>query len=190
MNDRVRSFLAIELPDEVKNSLDRLIKRLQNKGFKNFRWLNPESIHLTLKFLGEIEPQLVETMIRNLRECSFGIPNLNLVTHNLGGFPNLIQPRVLFVSLRGDLLKLNELKSFIDETCTEIGFEKEIRKFTPHLTLARMGYKKSLSKRSLLSGYNPLVEPISITVDNMSLMKSTFTSHGIKYIRLANFQIC
>ena len=190
MNDRVRSFLAIELPDEVKNSLVRLIKRLQNKGFKNFRWLNPESSHLTLKFLGEIEPQLVETMIRNLRDCSFGISNLNLVTHNLGGFPNLRQPRVLFVGLRGDLLKLNELKCFIDETCTKIGFEKEIQKFTPHLTLARISYKTSLSKLSLLSEYNSLVEPISITVDNLSLMKSVFTNHGIKYIRLANFQIC
>ena len=87
-------------------------------------------------------------------------------------------------------MKLNELKCFIDETCTKIGFEKEIQKFTPHLTLARISYKTSLSKLSLLSEYNSLVEPISITVDNLSLMKSVFTNHGIKYIRLANFQIC
>ena len=190
MNDRVRSFLAIELPVEVKDYLARLIKQLQNQGFKDLRWLEPRPIHLTLKFLGEIKPQLIETIIHKLRDCSFGTSNLNLVTDKLGVFPNLRRPRVLYVGLQGDLSKLNELKYLIDYTCNQLGFEKEIRKFTPHLTLARIGYKTSLKQLSLISGYDLSVKPISMSVDNVILMESVFTSYHFKYKRIANFQIC
>ena len=146
MNDRVRSFLAIELPVEVKDYLARLIKRLQNQGFTDLRWLEPRSIHLTLKFLGEIKPQLIETIIHKLRDCSFGTSNLNLVTDKLGVFPNLRRPRI--------------------------------------------GYKTSLKQLSLISGYDLSVKPISMTVDNVILMKNVFTSYHFKYKRIANFQIC
>src|SRR4030042_6849797 len=137
-NEQIRSFMAIELPEEVKTGLRRLQTELKLPGHTFVKWVAPESIHLTLKFLGNISPQKVAEITRVMEEASQGVNPFQLEVTEVGAFPNMRQPRVLWVGIRGEVDKLVAWQQHIDNGLVPLGFAKETRAFTPHLTLARL----------------------------------------------------
>lgn len=100
-------------------------------------WANPEQIHLTIKFLGDIESDKIESVARQLEKAAEGIQPFTLSAAGVGGFPNERTPRVIWVGINGSG-ELAALQSRIDEGLAAIGFEKETRPFKPHLTLCRV----------------------------------------------------
>jgi 2'-5' RNA ligase len=135
----LRLFIAIELSEALRTRLTELSEELsQEMPADAIRWVRPEGIHITLKFLGEVAPGKVEIVQRAVSESVPRHPAFSYSANGLGCFPNLKRPRVLWVGIREPTGKLSALQRGIEETFAAYGFEKENRTFHAHLTLGRV----------------------------------------------------
>jgi len=184
----IRSFIAIELPDELKSELTRLEARLKSDKQPWVKWVNPDSIHLTLKFLGNIAIDRTGEITRAIEEAVQGISPFHLEVKELGVFPNLRRVQVAWVGISGDVDKLSQLQKRIEITLTPLGFAPESRAFTPHLTLARLRDQASLDERQRfgqLIANAKFDTACTIEVDAISLMRSQLTREGAIYSRIS-----
>lgn len=189
---QIRSFIAIELPEEVKSGLHQLQAELKLAGHTFIRWVAPEAIHLTLKFLGNISPQKVAEITRVIEEASQGVISFQLKVGGLGAFPNLRQPRVLWLGIGGEVDKLVALQQRIDSGLAPLGFDQETRPFSPHLTLARLREGTSPQDRrdfGELVMKTPLEFNYEVTVNSLSLIRSQLLPGGAVYSCLAEVKL-
>jgi 2'-5' RNA ligase len=184
---QIRSFIAIELPLELKKRLVQLQDEFKSAGFSFVKWAAPEGIHLTLKFLGSIPQSTIPGIIAGITKASQGIPPFTLETSDLGVFPNLRRPNVFWLGVGGDLEKACTLQKRIDEELKPMGFTPEKRAFTPHLTLARLREDASLQNRKdfgdLVAGTHFCSKNV-IEVKGISLMMSQLHPTGAVYTKL------
>jgi RNA 2',3'-cyclic 3'-phosphodiesterase len=141
----MRTFIAVPLPHECHTLLSDLQSKMQALD-ADIRWTAVRSIHLTLKFLGEIDPALIPRLSSALRSTPVSVPPFGLSLRGLGGFPNLRSPRVLWCGVEGDKAELAALQTAVEKACASIGFEPETREFHPHLTLGRVQGKRNLQR--------------------------------------------
>ncbi len=133
----IRTFIALPIPENITESLRDAIFRLRRKN-SGVKWVRPESVHITLKFLGNIKEELVSPVSEELDKVAVMLPELDLKLSGLGVFPGMRRPRVIWVGLGGDITPLGELADAIDKACAKIGIEPEKRPFNAHLTLGRL----------------------------------------------------
>jgi len=185
--EQIRSFIAIELPDELKLGLDQLETRLKSGQQPWVKWVDPNSIHLTLKFLGNIALDKVGEITRAVEEAAQGISPFQLEVSGLGVFPNLNRVQVAWVGISGDIDKLGQLQQRIESNLANLGFATESRRFTPHLTIARLRNQASLNERQRFGKLIADTQFITATieVDAISLMKSQLTREGAIYSRIS-----
>jgi len=186
--EQIRSFIAIELPDELKLELIQLEARLKLDKQPWVKWVNPYSIHLTLKFLGNIAIDRTGEITRAIEAAVQGISPFHLEVKELGVFPNLRRVQVAWVGISGDVDKLSQLQKRIETTLTPLGFAPESRAFTPHLTLARLRDQASLDERQRfgqLIANAKFEAAYTIEVDAISLMRSQLTREGAIYSRIS-----
>ncbi len=151
----VRSFIAIEIPPSLRNLLENLQRDLK-KADGDVRWVRPEGIHLTLKFLGSIEKGEVEKISRTLESIATAWRPFELNFHGLGCFPRFRSPRVIWVGLNQGVGSITSLQHAIEESLAKEGFAREDRSFTPHLTIGRVRSQK---------GKEPLLRAIEMKKD-------------------------
>jgi len=186
-SEQIRSFIAIELPHNVKGGLAQLRSQLEQAEHPFVKWVAPEGIHLTLKFLGNVPLKQVAEITKAMEEATKGISAFHLEISGLGGFPNLKQPRVLWVGIKGEIDKLVSLQQNIDWALSPLGFAKEERPFVPHLTLARLregaspAGKKSFGELVMSTSFE-ISYPFDVGA--VSLMRSQLTPVGAIYTRL------
>ena len=186
--EQIRSFIAIELPDELKLELIQLEARLKSGKQPWVKWVNPYSIHLTLKFLGNIAVDRTGEITRAIEDAVQGISPFHLEVKELGVFPNLRRVQVAWVGISGELDKLSQLQKRIETNLTPLGFAPESRAFTPHLTLARLRDQASLDERQRfgqLIANAKFEAAYTIEVDAISLMRSQLTREGAIYSRIS-----
>ena len=187
--EQVRSFIAIELPDELKRGLTQLQARLKLDKQPGVKWVEPYSIHLTLKFLGSVPIDRIGDIARAIEEAAQGIPPFHLEVGNLGVFPNLRRVQVAWVGISGQLDKLGQLQQGIESNLARLGFAPESRPFTPHLTLARLRQQVSQEERQRfgqLIGGTKFEVVYAIEVDTISLMRSQLTREGAIHTRIGS----
>ncbi|MBI5014683.1 MAG: RNA 2',3'-cyclic phosphodiesterase [Deltaproteobacteria bacterium] len=132
----IRCFLAADLPEEVKGDLARLRLRLASRRV-DLRWVAPGSMHLTLKFLGELSPETFDAVATALDPpLDTGGP-LRLAPRGLSAFPTPRRARVLWVGLEGDVAALARVALTLEARAEAAGVPREARPFRPHLTLGR-----------------------------------------------------
>jgi len=185
--EQIRSFIAIELPQNVKHGLARLISELEGTKHPYVKWANPEGVHLTLKFLGNIPFKQVIEITKAMEEAAQGVPPFHLEVSSLGAFPNLKQLRVLWVGIKGEIDNLLSLQQNIDSALAPLGFAAEKRPFTPHLTLARLREGASPAERKSFANsvmYTSFETSYPLDVETISLIKSQLTPEGAIYTRL------
>ena len=190
--EEIRSFIAIELPEEVRGGLARLRNELKRNEHKFVKWVNPDGLHLTLKFLGNIPSKRVTEIINVIEEVTQGVSAFHLEISGLGAFPSLRQARVFWVGIGGEVDKLSKLQQNIDSALAVLGFAKEERPFVPHLTLARLRPGASpLERRSFgeLVGSTIFEDKYHIEVEAVSLMRSQLTPAGAVYTRLSTVEL-
>jgi 2'-5' RNA ligase len=190
--EQVRAFIAIELPDELKAGLGRLQSRLRTGNQPWVKWVDPHSIHLTLKFLGNIATDKIGEIIEVIEHSAQGISPFHLEVQELGVFPNLSRVQVAWVGIKGEIDKLRQLQQRIESNLGPLGFAPELRPFTPHLTLARLRPQASPNERQsfgqLISGTK--FEPdYTVNVDSINLMSSQLTREGAIYRRISSVQL-
>ena len=186
-----RLFVAIDLPEEVRESLGRLQSDLRRLDLSGLRWTRPEGVHLTLKFLGETPTSSIPAIEGALARAVQGTPPFRLALGEPGTFGNRRGPRVLWVDVEGDVQPLQRLQAAVERELEAAGFAPEEREFSPHLTLARVpqpprpGLAERVS-RALAAVAAPHGE---IEVTEVVLMRSQLQPGGAVYSRVAVFPL-
>ena len=189
MTETMRAFIAVELPDQVVDDLRRAATHIRGAGIRNLRTVRPEGIHLTLKFLGDIEISQIEPVIVAMKKAAQVVQSFKLHLGETGAFPNFQSPRVLWAGVDGEMESLRTLQQSIEKAVEGLGVEAERREYNPHLTLGRIRGGASEEEgqkvaQTLLD--TNLDESLSIPVDSISLMWSTLTPTGAVYERLGS----
>ena len=187
MAELIRSFIAIELPTTVKQELTTLEDLLKIRCPQVVRWVDPQNIHVTLKFLGDVDSDRVDEINMAIDEATQGMSPFHLELKDLGVFPNLNRVNIIWVDTKGDLDKLTYLQKQIESNMEQLGFAREDRDFTPHLTLGRVRDYASPDDRKKIGqvlAQTAFASAQVITVNSVNLMKSQLTNTGAIYTRL------
>ena len=186
--NRMRLFIAIELPSEIKQGIAKVQEQLRETG-ANAGWTRPEGIHLTLKFLGEVEESRIDGIRKALIAAVGSNNKLSLSIAGAGAFPNEKNPRVLWIGVTGDVEKLGSLQAAVENAMTGLGFEREGRRFSPHLTLARIKFLKPRDnwQQKIESIRN--VKLGGFEAGHISMMKSELKREGAVYTEVGRVEL-
>lgn len=182
----IRSFISINIPDELKKEA-KALQEMFKKCDADVRWTRPEAMHLTLKFLGNIEEKQIEEIKIILKEIALQTPLINIKLNGAGVFPNQKLPRVLWVDVIENDGILDNLQKRMDAELSKIGFEKEKRGFKPHLTLGRVRSQKGKERLVKLLEDVKDKEFGAFTASDIKLIKSELRPEGSVYTELARF---
>lgn len=183
MPETLRLFVALELPEAVQQALVSAWAPLRctERGVK---WVASESIHITLKFLGEVSGEHLSQLEAPLAQAAQASGPLRLRISTVGGFPSLDFPRVLWVGLEGDREALGRLQRAVEQSTASLGFPPEERPFTPHITIGRVRDGVPPQERRRIGRAVEQIElppDLSFGVGHLSLMQSTLTPQGARY---------
>jgi 2'-5' RNA ligase len=184
----MRTFIAIEIPEEIKKQMAEAQRRLKGTGVEA-GWTRPEGVHLTLKFLGEIPESKVPEIMSALTGAAGGSGRFRLEVEGVGAFPNPKNARVVWIGVSGDVEKLTGLQAVVEDAMARLGMKREERKFTPHLTLGRIKYIRS--KESWLGALEELkdVKLPGFDVTSVHLMKSELRPAGAVYTEMGKVEL-
>ena len=188
MAEQIRTFIAVELSDAVRRALGDLQLQLKGERASRFvRWVAPENIHLTLKFLGAVDADKMSVLQAAVAEACAGIPPFALTLAGIGAFPNTRRPNVVWVGVRGEIEMAIRLAERIDEACVALGFPRETRPFSPHLTLGRVKRDVRPNDQQFVGemvASAQVGEVGEIHVEHVSVMKSDLRPTGSVYTQL------
>ena len=187
--EQIRSFIAIELPEEVRKVLAHIEAQLKKGKHSGVKWVDPYSIHLTLKFLGDIAADKTGEITKAIEKSSQGISPFHLEVKELGVFPNFKRVRVVWVGIGGEIDQLIQLQKRLEANLAVLGFAPESRPFTPHLTLARVregGSPAEQQNFGQLIASTKFESAYGFTVDSVSLMRSQLTREGAIYSQISS----
>ncbi|MCY4579648.1 MAG: RNA 2',3'-cyclic phosphodiesterase [Chloroflexi bacterium] len=190
--DTIRTFVAVELSDSIKAHIAADIAQLRQEQIDNMRLVRPEGVHLTLKFLGDIDANRVPTVAEAMTQAAARHAPFSLALGQPGVFPNANRARVLWIGVEGDLQLLRLLQSDIEEALIATGFPPEKQRFNPHLTIGRMHHRASREDRRRATealAALTLPEDRTIAVNAISLMKSTLLPGGAIYDRIVHTEL-
>lgn len=184
MGEKLRAFIAISLPEPVLQGIVTAQETLKRSGLK-IRWVRKEGIHLTLKFLGDIDRDSVEKISEAMERATGSFSPFTLWAEGIGVFPNLRRPRVAWVGLSGDIEILRALQRDLESQLSGLGFPKEKRPFKGHLTLGRV--KGRLDGIKLQEALEDLGDfrTESFTAQSIVLFQSELRPDGAVYSRVA-----
>lgn len=189
----LRTFVAIELDDELRMNLGRLQDRLRAQvGSRTVRWVRPEGIHLTLKFLGDTPSAKVGEVQAALERAAAGMPRFTVTMGGLGCFPNTRRPRVVWVGLQEVTGTLARLRDAVEAEVSPLGFPAERRQFRPHLTLGRVQRRATAAEvrdigRAVASSPTGTVD--EMTVCSVAYIKSDLRPTGAVYTILSEAEL-
>lgn len=186
----MRVFLAVEVSGEAVAALDEIAGRLSGRRLRGVRVVPAGNIHLTLRFLGDVNGEQADAVVEALSQVANRHSGSTLYLGEAGAFPNHVRPRVLWVGLTGDVSPLLRLHAEIGRSLAVLGFEEEGRRFTPHLTVARIGERARPAdrKRALEIWMGMRIRPgVPVPIGSVSVMRSILCSEGARYQRLASF---
>ncbi|MFZ3266988.1 MAG: RNA 2',3'-cyclic phosphodiesterase [Terriglobales bacterium] len=199
----MRIFIGIDLDDEIRGKIARFLEGVS--GFApEARWVRPESLHITLKFIGEQRPEQVDAITQRLRQVHGTAFEISV--SGFGFFPTAKAPRVFWIGIHAKP-ELAELAAQIDAAVAEFGIPREERAFSPHLTLARAGGRSGDPKWRKSDGPNSVFAVLqkrlstmgeiesgtlgfgSMTADKFILYQSQLSPKGSKYTKLERFPL-
>jgi 2'-5' RNA ligase len=188
MNESIRSFLAIELSDETRQFLGEAQQKLQQTG-SDIRWVTPKNIHLTIKFLNEIEREKIDDVVTAVEENLKDVKSFEAQLSELGVFPDMHRLRIIWAGLKDPAGEINHLVGKIESALQPLGFPKEDRDFQAHITLGRVRSLKNISQ--LIDAIKNCALPAGLKqrIGSVTLFKSTLTPDGPIYEALKQFSL-
>lgn len=180
----MRVFIAIELPREIRKALSGLqreLKPLTNTA----RWVAPDSIHITLKFIGEVGESRIDDIDRAIVSVSW--KPFMVAVRNVGFFPGSRSPRIFWAGMEAPMM--TQLAEALDTRLHRIGFEKEERAFRPHITLARARQSRIDGALVSASAKYQTHDFGSFTADRFFLIQSTLRPDGAVYTKLREYSL-
>lgn len=181
-------FVAVDLPESLNDPLAELVGELRRAG-ADVRWVDPGSMHLTLKFLGSVADDEVGRIDEALRRVARGAPSTTARLRGLGSFPHLRRPRVIWVGLQPAGERLAELQSAVDAAFAELGFDRERRRFHPHVTLGRVKGGRNVRRLAEAVGRHQEVDLGTVSIDEMVLFESRKSPRGARYTPVGTYRL-
>lgn len=188
MNELIRTFIAIELNESIRRAIADVQNQLKrDRAARLIRWVAPANIHVTLKFLGDVKIGQMPALQNSIAEACKSVPPFSLSLAGLGAFPNPRRPNTIWVGVAGPIDVAARLAQKIEEACAALGFAREDRPFTAHLTLGRVKKDVPTSERASIG---KMIDAAKIgalgelRVDYVSVMKSELRPGGSVYTRL------
>jgi 2'-5' RNA ligase len=191
MDSALRLFIAIELPPPVQAVMTATIRTLATRNLA-VRWVDPAGTHLTLKFLGATPPDRVDALAVAMHETVATQNSFQLATADLGVFPNLRAPRVVWIGVTGDLAALHTLQAGVEGKIAPLGFPTEQRPFSPHLTLGRSDKAATGSQRAAIGATVAAMTaptPVTWQVSRLALIRSELLPTGARYTALQHIEL-
>ena len=179
----MRAFVAIFPPPEIQAAaIARALETMQTPG-NRVRWTKPENVHLTLKFLGDIQEEVLGNLCAALEEVCTKHTSFDVELARLGAFPSARRARILWVGVGAGFDRLRVLAADLDAVLVPLGFEREERPYTPHLTLGRV--------RGRPASFDPPPDAggLGFRVRRVELVESTLTSEGAVYRTVETFAL-
>jgi RNA 2',3'-cyclic 3'-phosphodiesterase len=183
----LRLFIAARPPDTVLRGIADLSGSLGSRG-DGVRWVNGDGIHLTLKFLGNVDEAMVRAIDEAASGCARGVGEIRLAVGGVGVFPDLKRARVVWVGLAGDIRRLESVRNALEQACFTLGFPKEGRAFRPHLTLGRVKDRLSVETIRKIEQSRDVVLG-DMVVDAIELIKSDLSPSGAVYTTLFHYPL-
>ena len=183
----LRLFIAINLPLEVRKLLEQVQQSLPlNESL--VKWVEKENFHLTLEFLGETRKERLSQIEEGLKKATLNSDSLLLDLQEIGAFPNWRNPRVIWVGLGGDIVRLRDLHNRIHQELLDRGFSLGPKRFQPHLTLGRI--KQGTPISAGVTNYLKLIpKDVTFAVKQIDLMQSILTREGPIYKKLTSIPL-
>lgn len=179
----MRTFIAIDISEEIRDALGLIQSHLKYSG-ADVKWVEPHNIHLTLKFIGEIDEKKADAVKAVLDAVGKNFSAFDITIKDIGVFPKMEFPRVVWVGLDKGAEESKRLAQAIDEGLSKIGFQKEERPFAAHLTVGRV--KSPMNKDKLKAKIKDCQPPASSPhkISSVILFRSTLTPSGPIYTKL------
>ena len=190
----LRTFIAIPLPESLLKKLEEVQDELKQQVFdtRAVKWVSGEGIHLTLKFLGKTREKQLPELKRALTAVAHHAPACTFTAEGLGCFPSPNRPRVLWVGVKEPTGRLAALQDAIEEVTEPLGYERERRGFTPHLTIGRVRRRASRdAKEQICKVLNRTEVGVleEVRIDRFALIKSDLKPTGAEYTILETFEL-
>jgi 2'-5' RNA ligase len=179
----IRAFIAAEIDPLNKEKVSSLISYLK-KSNTDVKWVNENQMHLTLKFLGNVEENKIQQIFNVLKPIADNFNQFSITFSKIGVFPNMHQPRVVWVGIEKGTDELKNLSTKIEDNLEILGFPKEKRSYKAHLTLGRVRSLKNISDLTKLISEISFRSENEIKIDKLTLFQSTLTPKGAIYAPL------
>ena len=183
-----RVFFAIDVPEQVIVNAERLIDEF-NIPPAHVRWVQLNNLHITLKFLGDINTGTIPAIIDYAKKAVSGIGPIRLVFQSMGLFPNSNKPKVVWFGVGGHTDKLTKLESALSESLEPLGIPGDERAFTAHLTIGRVKTDNARGELIRLVHNNQKTFVGSALINNIVLYESSLNPGGSVYTKLATFDL-
>jgi 2'-5' RNA ligase len=191
--DMIRAFIAVPLPGSLLDELENLQRRLDRRvPDRSVRWVRPEGVHLTLKFLGDTPAAKLPEIKQALAAVARNAPGCTFTVGGLGCFPNPHRPRVVWVGVQEPTGRLAAVQDAVEEVMAPLGYEPEGRGFTPHLTLGRIGRRASRGDAAQVGEVVASIDVgqlAEVAVTGFDLIRSVLKPTGAEYTTLTEFPL-
>ena len=187
-DETIRAFIAITPAHTTRSALSDLIERLRSCT-DAVSWVSPENLHLTLRFLGDIQDKDVDTLTDQLKEPLALIPSFALRIAGAGAFPNLRTPRVVWAGISNPPPELSQIHSTIEAAVHRLGFKPESRPFRPHISLGRVRRGSSTTSLPQALALEKNFDGSEFNVRAVSLFSSTLTPQGAIHSNIGDFPL-
>ncbi len=185
----VRTFIAIHLNDTLRDQIEALANELRRRpGGQAARWTPKGNIHLTIKFLGDVERNDLPAVYEAVGRAAAGVTPFAVEVADLGCFPNTRRPNIVWVGLQGELAALRRLQQAIEGALEPLGHPRERRPFSPHLTIGRVNRRASAAETAALGQTIASYGPVAlgrVAVASVSVVQSDLRPAGPIYTDLS-----
>lgn len=183
----MRCFIAIDLSESLKKSVNDCIRQLKPLSH-DVRWVVPSNLHLTLKFLGEVPDTSVQQLLAVLEPVAQASEPFTLSVTGTGAFPDERRPNILWAGVQAPA-GLRTLYLRVEDAMADLGFPKEQRRFSPHLTIGRVKGHQGMA--DLMSRFRTFQNTFfgSIEVHEIAVMQSILKPSGAEYARVGTFRL-
>ncbi|MAT40271.1 MAG: RNA 2',3'-cyclic phosphodiesterase [Ectothiorhodospiraceae bacterium] len=172
----MRAFCALYPDSEGLDQIFQVLRQLREHPFP-IRWEKPDHIHVTLKFIADIDPAVLDQAIGDVSKTVTSMDSFRFRVDTLGAFPNPAKPRVVWVGSDSTPDKIATLHGLFEDACANYGVRKEQKKFTPHFTIGRT--KKNGRVENLKNAFETIsFQPFDVVFRAVRIMESTLTSQG------------
>jgi 2'-5' RNA ligase len=184
---KTRTFIAVEAIDGVHAQAQAAIERLRPLA-SNVKWVEPENLHWTLQFLGDLKDEEIAEVCRRVQKVVAQVEPFSLTGASVGAFPKLDRPRVLWLGAGEGSQQFIELAGAIEQNLANMGFRGENRQFVPHLTLGRVGPGDNAALATAIEALSDFAGG-QMFVDEVVVFASEPQRSGPKYVPLAHLKL-